>query len=266
MPGISSKDMRSATIIGFATLGLLAFMSLASAATVKIAAEKESCVIRVQNAPRTLISASLRACSLKRALYLLETQHVAISGYPEQLGSSLLSQSFERLPVYEALQRIFAPYNYILYAESGRVRIEIIGMLSDDPNPPMADSTIPSPTESNNTPTSVPQALTRPSRRIGAQSIETGRLPSATPSNEDLEQRPDLRTTDDQGRELPPYVPNTVPPPYDHHIAAKGLPLTPRVPLPPFVPIKNKTGPVISGPAPKPLPAFTPVINETGPD
>lgn len=257
--------MRRETIIGFATLGLLAVMPLASAVTLKVAAEKESCVIRVQNEPQALISASLRSCPLKRALNVLEAQHIAIFGYPDPLGSSLLTHSFDRLPIYEALQRMFAPYNYILYAESGRVRIEIIGLLSDDPNPPMAVTTIPSPSESKNAPPSVPQALTRPSRRTGAQPIETERLPSATSANEGSEQAPDLRTTDDQGRELPPFLPNSNPPLYDHYIAAKGQPLAPRAPFPPFVPIMNKTGPVISGPAPKPLPAFTPSINDTLP-
>lgn len=268
MLGISSKDMRKETIIGFAAWGLLAVMPMASAATVKIAAEKESCVIHVQNAPRTLISASLRACPLKRALNLLETQHVAIFGYPDPLGSSLLTHSFDKLPVYEALQRMFAPYNYILYAESGRVRIEIIGLLNNNPNPPF--SAIPLPSEITTHPSSIPQALIRPARKTRIPSDNTKQAApasevSASPPSEVREETFDFRVTDDQGRKLPPYVPNAVPPSYDPYIAAKGLPSAPPKLLPSFVPITNKTGPVIQGPAPKPLPAFTPDIDNPGP-
>ena len=266
--GISSKAMRRAIIIGFAPLGLLAVMSLASEAPVKVAAEKESCVIHVQNAPRTLVSANLRDCPLKRALYLLETQHVAISGYPDPLGSSLLTHSFERLPVYEALQQMFAPYNYILYAESGSVRIEIIGLLNNDPNP--AASTIPLSSEIATHPSSIPQALIRPTRRTRIPSDNTKQPApasevSVSPPSEAREETFDFRVTDDQGRKLPPYVPNAIPPSYDPYIAAKGLPSAPPKLLPSFVPITNKTGPVIQGPAPKPLPAFTPDMDNTGP-
>lgn len=260
--------MRKATIIGFANLGLLTVMSLTSAATVKVATEKESCVIHVQKAPRTLISANLRACPLKRALYLLKTQHVAISSYPDQLGSSLLTHSFERLPLYEALQRIFAPYNYILYAESGRVRTEIIGLLSNNPNSPLPTGALPS--EITVLPSSVPQALESPTRRTGIPSNNTKQAApasevSVSPQSEVGEETFDFRVTDDQGRKLPPYVPNAAPPSYDPYIAAKGLPSAPPKPLPFFVPITNKTGPVIHGPPPKPLPPFTPDKDNTGP-
>lgn len=273
--------MHRKTIVGLLTFGMWGALytisisaATVSAATEKpssekrIAAEKESCVIRVQNAPRTLVSASLRACPLKRALNLLETHHVAISGYPDKLGSSLLTHSFEKLSVHEALQRMFAPYNYILYAESGRVRIEIIGLLSNNSNPPVP--TIPLPSEITAHPSSIPQALIRPTRRSGIPSDNTKQAASASevsasPPGEVREETFDFRVTDDQGRKLPPYVPNAVPPSYDPYIAAKGLPSAPPKPLPSFVPITNKTGPVIQGPAPKPLPAFTPDMDNTVP-
>lgn len=270
-----NEGMRSAPIIGFATLGLIAFTPLVSAATGK-PAEKDDCVIHVQTVPRTLITASLRACPLKRALYLLESQGVAISRYPDPLGSALLTHSFERLPVHEALQRMFAPYNYILYAESGRVHLEIIGLLSNDPNP-SAPATPLSPQITAH-PSSIPPALIRPSRRSRIQSDNAKQIAPASevsisppievrveaPSEVKVETF-DFRITDDEGRKLPPFVPNAAPPTYDHSIAARGLPSAPLKSLPSFTPITNKTGPVIQGPAPKPLPVFTPDTNNTGP-
>lgn len=266
--------MRSASIIGLATLGLLAVMPLAGAATGKPAA-KEGCVIHVQTAPRTLISANLRACPLKRALNLLETQRVTISRHPAPLGNSLLTHSFEKLPVQEALQRMFAPYNYILYAESGRVHLEIIGLLSNGRNPPTPP--IPISSEIAIHPSPIPQALTRPSRRTRLLTDNANPTPLSSevgvfPPIEEKVETPgevkvetfDSRITDDQGRKLPPFTPNPVLPSDAH--SAKSIPPSPTKHLPPFTPITNKTGPIIDGSTPRSLPAFTPNLNKVGPE